>query len=61
MHCIVWSWRGLTFGFLEDALHGAGAAAAGHCYVEAVLVFGHGVCWWRRAVAGRELVAVEDL
>ena len=29
---------GQTFGFLEHALDGAGAAGAGHCYVEFVVV-----------------------
>lgn len=33
--------NGRTFHLLEDALDGAGAAAAGHGYVELVVVFGH--------------------
>lgn len=32
---------GLTIEFLEDTLHGAGAAAAAHGDVELVLVVGH--------------------
>jgi hypothetical protein len=31
----------LTFSLLEDTLDGAGAAAAGHCDVELVVVFCH--------------------
>lgn len=31
----------ITVEFLEDSLHGAGAAAAGHCDIEFVVVFGH--------------------
>jgi hypothetical protein len=32
---------GLTIELLQHALHGAGAAAAGHGDVELVVVFGH--------------------
>ena len=44
------AWQ-LTIELLEHALHGAGAAAAGHGDVELVVVFGHFelcllVCWW---------------
>ena len=34
------AWQ-LTIELLEHALHGAGAAAAGHGDVELVVVFGH--------------------
>lgn len=34
----------LTIEFLENALHGAGAAAAGHLDVELVVMFRHGGC-----------------
>lgn len=55
-----------TFGFLEDAVDGAGAAGAGHCYVEFVVVglwgwgWGWGCCHcgWR-VVGGEGWVWVE--
>lgn len=46
--------KAFTFEFVEDASHGTRAAAAGHCDVEFVVVFGHLVCWlcdmWLKSV-----------
>jgi len=39
------AWQ-LTIELLEHALHGAGAAAAGHGDVELVVVFGHFEMWF---------------
>lgn len=38
--------KGLTIELLQDTLHGAGAAAAGHGDVELVVVLGHFGEWW---------------
>jgi len=45
----LWKKEALTIEFLEHALHGAGAAAAGHCDVKLVVVFRHvgeSACIW---------------
>ena len=45
--CLLYADRkGLTIELLEHALHGAGAAAAGHGDVELVVVLGHFGGWW---------------
>lgn len=54
--------RKRTFCFLEDAVDGAGTAAAGHCYGEVVVVGwgGHfcGGVWGRRAGVRGEVCEV---